>query len=128
MKPNYISNGFHLPYNPNLKEKARELRKNMTFSEKKLWNEFLKKLEVPVLRQRPILDFIVDFYIASSKLIIEIDGESHFTEDGKEYDQDRTEKLESLGLTVIRFTNREAIENFDGVCKRILEKINKNSS
>lgn len=117
-----------MPYNPNLKEKARELRKNMTFSEKKLWNEFLKKLEVPVLRQRPILDFIVDFYIASSKLIIEIDGESHFTEDGKEYDQDRTEKLESLGLTVIRFTNREAIENFDGVCKRILEKINKNSS
>ena len=123
MSPQYISNGFHLPYNPNLIEKARILPKNMTVPERKLLNEFLRNLEIPVLRQRPILDFIVDFYCASSKLIIEVDGDSHFTDDAKEYDLVRSEKFKSLGLTVIRFTNHEVMENFEGVCTIILEKI-----
>ena len=123
MSPKYISNGFHFPYNPNLKENARSLRKNMTIAEKKLWKEFLQLLDIPVLRQRPILDFIADFYIASTKLIIEIDGDSHFSQEGKEYDQIRTEKLESLGIKVIRFSNLEVLECFDGVCARILEEL-----
>ncbi|OQB40166.1 MAG: hypothetical protein BWY04_01426 [candidate division CPR1 bacterium ADurb.Bin160] len=63
----------HLPYNKKNIQKAKALRKNMTKAEKKLWYEYLKNLNVRVLRQRPIDEYIVDFYIASKKLVIEID-------------------------------------------------------
>ena len=66
-------------------------------------------------------NFIVDFYIPKLKLVIEIDGESHFTEEGIVYDRERTSILEWRGLKIIRFTNKEVMKNFDGVCE-ILEK------
>ncbi|MEG5028368.1 endonuclease domain-containing protein [Microcoleus sp. AT8-B1] len=111
---------FHLPYNPKLIPIAKQLRKNPTPSEKKLWQDFLRNFPFRVLRQRPIDIFIVDFYCAALLLVIEIDGESHFTEQGKLYDAERTGILEGYGLKVVRFTNVEVLQSFDGVCGELL--------
>ncbi|MEJ5362480.1 MAG: endonuclease domain-containing protein [Spirochaetota bacterium] len=119
IKQGLITTGFHLPYNPRLVEAARQLRKNMTPAEKKLWYEYLRNFKYPVLRQRPIHHFIVDFYCAKLKLVIEIDGEQHYTEEGKTYDEERTKILEGYGLRVIRFSNKEVINDFEKVCKKI---------
>ena len=113
------SNNFHLPYNPDLVAKARELRKNMTPAEKKLWYGYLRTFKFRVLRQRPIAFFIVDFYCAALKLVIEVDGDSHYTEAGLAYDAERTSILEGYSLKVIRFTNDEVLENFEATCDRI---------
>ena len=112
-------NDFCLPYNPELVAKARQLRKNMTVAEKKLWYGYLRNFQFRVLRQRPITYFIVDFYCAALKLVIEVDGDSHFTTEGRAYDARRTEILEGYGLRVIRFTNEEVLHNFEAVCDRI---------
>ena len=114
---------FHLPYNPQLVERAKELRKNMTPAEKKLWNDYLKTFKFRVLRQRPVDNFIVDFYCANLKLVIEVDGDSHFTNEAKDYDAERTQILEGYGLKVIRFTNEDVLNNFEGVCQQIEELI-----
>jgi adenine specific DNA methylase Mod/very-short-patch-repair endonuclease len=118
-KEGLISTGYHLPYNPELVERAKELRKNMTPAEKKLWYEYLRNFKHRVLRQRPINHFIVDFYCPALKLVIEIDGEHHFTEEGKSYDEERRKILEKYGLREIRFRNDEVINEFDRVCKEI---------
>ena len=115
-----IFTGCHLPYNPRLVERAKELRKNMTPAEKKLWYGFLRLFRYRVRSQRPIDNYIVDFYCASLKLVIEIDGEHHHTEEGKTYDSERDSVLISYGLRILRFKNNEIMENFDSVCKRIL--------
>ena len=96
---------FHLPYNRKLVEKAKELRKSMTPAERMLWYGYLRTFKFRVLRQRPIDNFIVDFFCAQLKLVIEVDGESHFTNDSKDYDWERTQILEGYGLKVLRFTN-----------------------
>lgn len=72
-----------------------------------------------MLRQCPIDNFIVDFYCAALKLVIEVDGEGHFTEEGQASDRDRTQILEGYGLTVIRFTNEQVLNEFEGVCEQI---------
>ena len=113
------TNGFHLPYNPSLVARAKKMRQNPTVAEKKLWSEYLRHYRLRFLRQRPIDHFIVDFYCASCKLVIEIDGDSHFTEEGKLYDRERTKILEGYGLTVIRFTNDQVMNSFEGVCAKI---------
>lgn len=114
---------FYLPYNGDLVARARELRKNMTAAEKKLWYGYLRGFKFRVLRQRPIAYFIVDFYCAALKLVIEVDGHSHFTEAGKVYDAKRTEILAGYGLRVIRFTNDEVLHNFEAVCQHIEREI-----
>lgn len=114
-----ISSQYHLPYNPALVARAKRLRKNMTPAEKKLWHHYLKTFKFRVLRQRPIDHFIVDFYCAKLKLVIEVDGSCHFTEEGQAYDRKRTQCLEGYGLRVIRFTNREVLREFESVCGRI---------
>jgi very-short-patch-repair endonuclease len=91
----------------------------MTRAEKKIWNGYLRLLAVPVMRQRPIDNFIVDFYCASHKLVIEIDGYTHSTAEEKEHDELRTQALEGYGLKVIRFTNDEVLNNFESVCAAI---------
>ena len=116
---NFIKTAYHLPYNPKLIEKAKELRKNMTPAEKKLWNNYLKTLKTRFLRQKPIDNFIVDFYCAKLKLVIEIDGETHFTDEAKIYDSQRTLILQGYELQVIRFTNQQVFKNFEGVCEYI---------
>ena len=111
--------GHHLPYNPRLIERSKELRKNMTPAENKLWHGFLRRFRFRVLPQRTIDNYIVDFYCASLKLVIEIDGEHHFTEEGKQYDGERDGILESYGLNILRVTNKEVMENFMAVCRKI---------
>ncbi len=121
-KRGLITSGFHLPYNPELVERAKELRKEMTPAERKLWYGYLRNFKYKVYRQRPIDHYIVDFYCHKLKLVIEIDGGRHFTTDGKEYDAYRTEVLQCYGLKILRFTNSEILKNFKGVC-RVLDEI-----
>ena len=108
-----------LPYNKKLKSRAQELRKNATPQESRLWFGFLRKHPVRFTRQKPIGSYIVDFLCPSKKLVIEIDGGQHFSDDGIEYDKARTAYLESLGLQVMRFTNTEINTSFDSVCLAI---------
>jgi very-short-patch-repair endonuclease len=121
--PNLNATDFHLPYDPTLVPTAKELRKNMTPAESKLWYGYLRTFKFKVFRQRPIDHFIVDFYCPSLKLVIEVDGEYHFTEDGKAYDQERTQRLEGYGLKVIRFTNQQVLQEFESVCDAIHKEI-----
>lgn len=118
-KRGLIVGDFHLPYNPILIERAKILRRNMTNPEKKLWFGCLRHSRFRFLRQRPIDHFIVDFYCPELKLLIEIDGESHLTEDGKGYDAERSSILEGYGLKVMRFLNTDVMENITSVCSEI---------
>jgi len=108
-----------LPYNPKLKERAKSMRTKATPQEDKLWYQFLRTHPCPFLRQRPINNYIVDFLAYSKKLVIEIDGAQHYTEDGKEYDNIRTSVLEGMGLHIMRFTNAEVDSSFQEVCDAI---------
>ena len=99
------------------------MRKEMTPAEKHLWYNCLRHHPVKFRRQRPFGVFIVDFYCPAMKLVIEVDGDSHFTEQGKAYDKERTLFLESLGLTVLRFTNCEVLDNLEGVDAGIRQHI-----
>ena len=94
----------------------------MTLHERSLWR-FLRKQSYRVLRQHPIDHYIVDFYVASANLIIEIDGDSHLTERAQRYDQQRTDLLNIYGLEVIRFTNDQIVDEFREVCEEIDEKV-----
>ena len=94
-KNDFVYQGRHLPYNRELKERARVLRKQMTNCERILWYEFLCDIKPNFLRQRPIDRYIVDFYCPEKQLVVEIDGESHYTDEAKIYDARRTFILEN---------------------------------
>ncbi len=116
-----------LPFNKNSKEKARKLRRNMTLAEKKIWyqllvNDGLNGLRF--LRQKPIDQYIVDFYCHQLKLVIEIDGESHLAEDAKEYDEVRTKVLNGYGIEVIRYTNDQILNRFGEVEADLRKRVN----
>ncbi len=100
---------FH-HYQANLVPHARELRHDMTDQERRLWYGWLRKLPFRFQRQKPIGDYIADFYCHCAKLVVEIDGWRHFTENGQEADNRRTAFLESLGLKVLRFRGH-AVDN-----------------
>lgn len=114
-----------LPYNKNLKQHARELRENMTDAERHLWMKIrMKQLKGrQFYRQKPIGDYIVDSYCPSAKLVIEIDGSQHLSDETTEYDRIRDEYIRSLGLRVMRFTNNEVLGNIDGVVEKIVEEV-----
>ena len=95
------------------------MRREMTRAELKLWLGVLKDHQPRVRRQRPFGRFIVDFYCAACKVVIEVDGGQHFTPEGLLYDAERTAFLEGLGLRVVRFSNAEVLEQFDAVCLRL---------
>ena len=106
-------------------EKRKKLRKNQTEPEKKLW-QYLRNKQLKgnkFFRQYGIGEYIADFYCPKLKLVIEIDGESHFNDEAIEYDRIRTEYFNSLGIKVIRFTNTEVMKNIEGVLIKILEKL-----
>ena len=117
------SSAFHLPYDLALVERARELRQHPTAAESRLWHEFLNTFPYRVLRQRPIHYFIVDFYCARLKLVIEVDGAVHFTADAGAQDAERTQILAGYGLRVIRFTNQQVMQDFEAVCRQIEAEI-----
>lgn len=91
----------------------------MTPWERKLWYEFLNHYPVRFQRQKAIGNFIVDFYCAKARLVVELDGSQHYTKSEMLKDRIRTEKLEEFNLTVIRILNNEVDENFDEVCEYI---------
>jgi very-short-patch-repair endonuclease len=108
-----------VPYRLRLKKPARELRRDPTPAERKLWYEFLRYLPHKFTRQKPLGSFIADFFCSRLRMVIEIDGDSHFSADGQHYDARRSQILAALGLRVIRFTNAEVMGAFEGVCQRI---------
>ena len=112
-----------IPYNKKLVSNARTLRKNMTPEEKHLWYDFLKKLPMTVKRQHPIEGYIVDFYIPSAKLAIEIDGSQHESAANAKSDAERDEVLNSWEIEVMRFSNRRINKAFYSVTCEILEKL-----
>ena len=98
---------------------AKILRKNMTKEEKHLWYDFLKEYEIRFIRQKPIGNYIVDFYCAKAKVVVELDGSQHYTEINIEKDTDRTKFLEQYGISVVRVPNNQVNQNFRGVCEYI---------
>jgi very-short-patch-repair endonuclease len=109
-----------IPYNRNLIEPARELRAHPTKAEKCLWQRLqLKHLGIKFYRQKPLGNYIVDFFCPVARLVIEVDGGHHFTKAGKENDKLRDEYIESSGLKVLRFSNSYVINNTDEVVARI---------
>jgi very-short-patch-repair endonuclease len=115
-----------LKYNPKLKERAKELRKNSTLSEVLLWNRLKRKQlkGYQFLRQKPIDNYIVDFFCPDLMLAIEIDGSSHH--ENEEYDKKREEELKNLGINIIRVTDSRVKNNIEGVVWEIEEWIDKN--
>ena len=110
-------------HNPELVGNARQLRKNMTAEERILWYQYLRSYPVKFYRQRTMGHYIVDFYCAKARLVVEIDGSQHYEDEGLEYDRARTAYLESLGLKVLRVPNNEIWKNLRGVCEAIDEQV-----
>lgn len=110
---------------------AKILRRNMTRQEKHLWHDFLQHYPIKIYKQRIIDNFIADFYCHQARLVIEPDGSQHYTEQGKAHDKARTEILKRYGLYVLRFSNKDVDEIFEGVCymidKTIKERIESSS-
>ena len=113
--------------NSKLTGNAKALRKNMTKEERHLWYDFLKTLPITVNRQKVIGNYIVDFYIASAKIVIELDGSQYYEEKGIENDAKRDEYLNSLGIKVLRYSNLDVNQRFESVCEDILNNINTSS-
>ena len=106
-------------HNKALVPNAKNLRKNLTKEERRLWYDYLRTYPVKFLRQKIIGKYIVDFYCAKAKLIVELDGSQHYEEKGMEYDAERTAFLELYSIRVLRIPNNEVIQNFRGVCEYI---------
>ena len=113
--------------NSKLTGSAKILRKNMTKEERHLWYDFLKTLSVTVNRQKVVGNYIVDFYIASSKIAIELDGSQHYYDKGVKNDAKRDEFLNNLGIKVLRYSNLDINQRFESVCEDILNHINTSS-
>ena len=128
-----IPSGFYFGASHEIIKRSKELRKNMTPAENYLWQQLRRKSMngYRFRRQHPIWRFIVDFYCHSEKLVIEIDGDIHETAVQKERDENRTYELEKRGLRVVRFSNRQVLEENELVLKTIwlhLQEANNNCS
>ncbi len=98
---------------------AQQLRMNMTRQEKRLWYDYLSTCPARFRRQKQFGSYIVDFYCAKRKLVVEIDGSQHYEPEEQERDKERTAYLESVGLRVIRFSNHDIDTHFSSVCEAI---------
>ncbi|MGD1119742.1 MAG: DUF559 domain-containing protein [Dehalococcoidales bacterium] len=114
-----------IPYSSELKEPSKILRANMTLAEKSLW-ERINRRQIRgyrFCRQKPLGNFIVDFYCQKAKLVIEVDGEIHLKRTIKESDQNKDKFFNSIGLSVLRFTNKEIFTNIGHVIETIKQEI-----
>ena len=109
-----------IPYRRDLKPRSRALRRDPSPAERKLWYEFLSGLPQKFTRQKPLGRYIADFYCSRLRLIIELDGDSHYCDGAQQYDERRTKQLEAEGIRLLRFTNAEVMQNLEGVCAEIL--------
>jgi very-short-patch-repair endonuclease len=116
-----------LPFNPKLKKRARELRKNMTESEKTLWAAVRRKQldGYQFYRQKNIGQYIVDFYCPAAKLVVEVDGGGHHNEKADAYDGIRDNYLRKLGFTVLRVPSDDIFSNLDTVLQKIQTHLQK---
>ena len=112
-----------IPYRRDLKRRSQSLRRDPSPAERKLWYEFLRDHPVKFTRQKPLGHYIVDFYCSSCRLVIEVDGDSHFTGGAALYDERRTASLRAEGVGVLRVTNLEVMEQFEGVCQKIQDAL-----
>ena len=112
-----------IPYNKKLVSTAKTLRKSMTPEEKHLWYDFLKRLPLNVRRQHNIENYIVDFYIAEKKIVIEVDGGQHLLPEHKEADKKRDACLASWGISVLRYSNDSIRNQFNAVTENILKSL-----
>ncbi len=114
-----------LPYQVENKPLARELRQNMTDAEHILWKRLRRKqiLGVSFYRQKPLACYIVDFYCAAARLVIELDGSQHYTPDTQQHDAIRTQTLEAMGLRVLRFDNRQVLQELATVIEVIFAEV-----
>ena len=102
-------------YNKENKNISKALRKNMNEEERILWFDLLKNYPVKFYRQRPIGNYITDFYCSKAKIVIELDGSQHYTEENISKDEERSRYLSSLGIKVLRFDNSDIHKHFDWV-------------
>ena len=114
-------------HNKQLVPLAKQLRKEMTKEERHLWYDFLRSYPIRFSRQKVLGKYIADFYSAEAKLVIELDGSQHYELEGKQRDAVRDSYLESLGLTVVRYSNAEINREFRAVCEDIWNRIKKPS-
>jgi very-short-patch-repair endonuclease len=114
-----------LYYNTKFKKYSQKLRNEMTDAEQLLWSELRRKQlrGLQFYRQRIIGNYIVDFYCPKAKLIIEVDGGQHYTDEGLAKDKERDYYLKDKGMRVLRFSDRDVFENMSGVIERIYENI-----
>jgi very-short-patch-repair endonuclease len=105
--------------NSRLTNNAQTLRRNMTKEEKHLWYDCLKALPIPVKRQKVFGNYIADFYIPKAKIIIELDGSQHYSQEGEKADKIRDGFFSENGFTVLRYTNLQIQQEFKDVCKDI---------
>ena len=113
------------PYNSKLKRPYRLLRKNMTDAEQLLWKYLRRRqiCDIQFNRQKPLLNYIVDFYSPKAKLVIEIDGSQHLEKDNLIRDKQRDEALQKLGLTILRFDNKQVLKETESVLQKIYEYV-----
>jgi len=116
-----------LKYNPQLKTRARTLRTQLTDAEQRLWSRLRGKqiLGIQVYRQRPIGNYIVDFYAPTARLVIEVDGAHHLDGAQGRYDKERTEYLQEIGLEVLRFDDRQVLLELESVTQVIFCAVEK---
>ena len=115
-------------HNARLKSFSQKMRREMTKEERHLWYDFLKSLPVTVHRQKVLGNCIADFYIASKKIVIELDGSQHYMDAGVQSDRDRDAWMQENGITVLRYTNLQIQREFDAVCSDILRHLDDTSS
>ena len=113
--------------NSKLTRNAQMLRKSMTKEERHLWYDFLKSQEVTFNRQKVIGKYIADFYCAEKQLVIELDGSQRYMDEGQQADKERDAYFASLGLKVLRYSNRQIHTQFDSVCNDILRHLTTSS-
>jgi len=111
--------------NPEMKRLRKSLRNDATPTERELWNvlQHSNLGGYKFRRQHSVGRYIVDFYCPSERLAVELDGDSHFTDEAIDYDRERTAFLNALDIRVLRFLNTDVHENLDAVCERILEEL-----
>ncbi len=114
-----------LTYNPRLKARARSLRSSLTDAEQRLWSRLRRKqvLGVQFYRQRPIGNYIVDFFAPAVRLVIEVDGAHHSEVTQAKYDKKRSTYLEQIGLKVLRFDDRQMLTETDAVIEEVFQKL-----
>ena len=114
-----------LPYESKLIVRAKQLRKDATKQENHLWYDYLKDYPIRFQRQKAIGNYIADFYCYRAKLVVELDGSQHYEEDALQYDLQRTDFFNTLGIAVLRFLNVDIDRNFEGACMEIDKTVRK---